>query len=921
MFAYVTIIIASLFVLSTFFTARKYAHLRRMAIRNLFVHKQTTVLTVIGAMVGTALITTSLLLDYSISQSVDRVYEEQLGTIVGDVSAIGQKELANPYFLDEDLQKIKNDNRRQDWQVAGLLPIVSNEMLLMKLDENGQPLILNPKTYVLGVEEEAARNFDEDAVEGISLSSLNSDEIILSERTASKLEVGEGDQVVVVDVFEKKHTFTVAQIVPERGITGYRGTNRATSTAIVSLETARGLVEIDEAGYTNVLTSQHSTNANIKSFHIYSPGGNWYTVPVGFYTSNELEKSSKLLPIFTISSITAVIIGMALIMNVFKMVAEERRKEFGILRAIGLSEGDLSRLLKIEGSIYGIISGFIGMIVGVGLAYFLVLQIRDILSTTVEYTSGLSIRYEFSVSVVTLLTGFSIGLILIYLCIAFITRKAVKISIVNALAVTDSEGIYKSRLTPFRIGVTAVLMMATISLFILTKSTAYIESVSNSAIQPLINLAVSLGLLLLLVSIFIIGLPVIFTLIKWVLRPFPKLNGVLNLSLRYPEVNPTRTGMLIFMFSLVLFLTSFAGVFSKTMESHFSTFDQDTATAGYDLLAKNVSGTWEIEDIEKMVASSKYIVEKELQEVTVVSQANVDGFYDKVNGIDNTFANGNTITLLQRERQFSSDRDVWQAVVNDPSLVVVSEFRLDRFLEPGDVITFQTATGQIQKRVAAIAKYEHDSYEFPTSYGMWMSEEGLLEIVSDARLISKTILLKVEPTTTLAQTARAIEKEFTLNNIYPLINPTEMAVVSSSFIVMFFALFEGFNALATIIGIIGLMVVMIRVIRERRQQIGMLRAIGISPRLIYWSYLIEGAAIAIIGITIGIVVGAYGGDMMLQSLMNDGNEEIQRIDVIFPYAKISLYYLASIFLTLLLIALPARATMKLSPAEATRYIS
>ncbi|RXJ02362.1 hypothetical protein DS745_06565 [Anaerobacillus alkaliphilus] len=580
MFAYVAITVAACLILSTIVTAKKYPHLRKMAMRNLVIHKQTTLLTVVGAMVGTALITTSLLIDHSISRSVERVYEEQLGDIVGDVPAIGQTMLSKPYFQAEDLQQLKLDNQRQDWPVADLLPIVSEEMLLMKVDQNNNPVILSPKTYVVGVGSHSDERIN---------FSVKNNQIILSERTAAILEVIEGDQVIVVDKQKQWHTFTVNQVVPEQGITGYRGTNRATSTAIVSLETARSLVGMEEAGYTNVLTTKFPTRGKVEYYHSYSPGGNWDTVPVAIYTSNELEKSSKLLPIFTISSITAIIIGMALITNVFKMVAEERRKEFGILRAIGLSEQDLSRLLKIEGSIYAILSGCIGMAFGIGLAYFLVLKIREILSTAVEYSSGLNIRYEFSIDVLTLLTGFSIGLLIVYLCIAIISRKAVKISIVNALAVTGGEGFRagkNNKFFPVRIVLTAVLLMSTISLFIFTKSTMYIEAVRNSAIQPLINLAVSLALLLLLVCIFIIGMPIIFSMVKTLFRPFPKLNGVLNLSFRHPEVNPARTSMLIFMFSLVLFLTSFSGVFSKTMESHFSSFNKDSATAGYDLLAK-----------------------------------------------------------------------------------------------------------------------------------------------------------------------------------------------------------------------------------------------------------------------------------------------------------------------------------------------
>lgn len=915
MFSFIAIIVVGLLILNTIAISMKYPHLRKMAVRNLLVHKQTTMLTMIGAMVGTALITTSLLIDHSISQSINRVYEEQIGDIVGDVSAIHQRQLTTPFFTEDDIIQMKRDNEAQDWPVAGILPIVSSEFLLMKLNEDNQPIILNPKTYVFGTDEMKITEFRG----GLQLSS---NEIILSERTANILEADHGSEVVIVDDNGKWHSLTVKKVVPEQGLTGYRGINKGTATAIISAEKARALLNIDREGYTNVITFKSASSGKTDYYHPYSPGRNWETVNVAIQLRSQLERSTKLLPIFTIASFTAIVIGMVLIINVFKMVAEERRREFGILRAIGLSKTDLSKVLKIEGSIYAISAGIIGISLGIGLAYMLVLRIRDLLAFQIQYSSGLNITYNFSVDILSLLSGFSIGFLLVYICIFLITNRAVAISIVSAIGSAEGENLGRplKRLSLVRIGIIVVLSIAVISLFLITQSTNFIEFVRESPIQPLIIIVISFLLLFMLMLIFSIGMSVVFSIIKKLVQMVPKLNGVMKLAFRYPEVNPIRTSMLIFMFSLVLFLTSFSGVFSKTMEGYFSAFNRETATAGYDLLARNINGSITKGTIEKMVANSIYVDADKIEEISLVSQLKIIDYYDAINGIDEAFAKGNTISLLNKSNEYETDRKVWEAIMEDPHLVVVSEFR-NRNWKVNDIINLQTEAGLIPKKLIAIANYEGDSYEYPTSYGMWMSEEAMQEMISDERQLVKTALIKVNRNYSIGETANQLEKEFTLNNIFPLINPIEMATSSGAFIAMFFSLFEGFNALATIIGIVGLMIIMMRVIRERRQQIGMLRAIGVSPKIIYWSYIIEGGVLAIIGITIGMFVGAYGGNLMLQTLMNDGKEEIQRVAVVFPYLKIAGYYFAAIILTLLFIAIPARTTLRLSPAEASKYVS
>ena len=67
----------------------------------------------------------------------------------------------------------------------------------------------------------------------------------------------------------------------------------------------------------------------------------------------------------------------------------------------------------------------------------------------------------------------------------------------------------------------------------------------------------------------------------------------------------------------------------------------------------------------------------------------------------------------------------------------------------------------------------------------------------------------------------------------------------------FLGLMQGYLGLGLIIGIAGLGVVMVRAVRERRRQIGMLRAMGFSSRVVRQAFLVESAFLAVQGIVIG----------------------------------------------------------------------
>ena len=78
-------------------------------------------------------------------------------------------------------------------------------------------------------------------------------------------------------------------------------------------------------------------------------------------------------------------------------------------------------------------------------------------------------------------------------------------------------------------------------------------------------------------------------------------------------------------------------------------------------------------------------------------------------------------------------------------------------------------------------------------------------------------------------------------------------------------LLQGFMALGLLVGIAALGVVSTRAVVERRQQVGMLRAIGYQRHMVGLSFVLESSFISLSGLLIGSLTGIVLGGLVLQS--------------------------------------------------------
>jgi putative ABC transport system permease protein len=130
-------------------------------------------------------------------------------------------------------------------------------------------------------------------------------------------------------------------------------------------------------------------------------------------------------------------------------------------------------------------------------------------------------------------------------------------------------------------------------------------------------------------------------------------------------------------------------------------------------------------------------------------------------------------------------------------------------------------------------------------------------------------------------------------------------------------LIQGFMGLGLIVGIAALGVISARAVVERRQQIGILRALGFRRRMIQLSFLIESSFIALTAIVVGTLLAL----MVAVNVIEDTASQSSWADIaiVVPWVNLAIIFAAVYAAALLATLGPAVRASRVYPAEALRY--
>ncbi|RIK40581.1 MAG: hypothetical protein DCC58_13690 [Chloroflexi bacterium] len=416
----------------------------------------------------------------------------------------------------------------------------------------------------------------------------------------------------------------------------------------------------------------------------------------------------------------------------------------------------------------------------------------------------------------------------------------------------------------------------------------------------------------------------------------PRVAPAMKMAVAYPLANRFRTGMTIAMFSLIVFSIS---VFSIVQSNFDALFNGSDARGGVDIVATANRGS-AVGDLRARLSAAGAPVAGAIAaqgSVTVFSapqevrQAGLEGEWNvyPVLAADSAFFTELQPQLDSRASGYASDADVLAAVAQQPGLAVIdlhpvdpAVFSVYDFTVDGVTITDNTfAPFQVEVRnpqsgatstvtVVGVLASKLDSR---LAGGIYTNAATYTPVFGAPRY--ERGFLRLTPEVDAAAVAKEIRTALVADGVQAR-SVQRMIDESNAESRVFSRIFQGFMSLGLLVGIAALGVIAFRSVTERRQQIGMLRAIGYQRGDIALTFLLESAFIALMGILSGIV----GSVILSRNLVNaDWVTEGGTVEFFVPWAELLAVVSIAFTVAMLMTWWPSRGASKTEIAEALRY--
>jgi putative ABC transport system permease protein len=198
--------------------------------------------------------------------------------------------------------------------------------------------------------------------------------------------------------------------------------------------------------------------------------------------------------------------------------------------------------------------------------------------------------------------------------------------------------------------------------------------------------------------------------------------------------------------------------------------------------------------------------------------------------------------------------------------------------------------------------------------GQIVTSQKTLERLAGSHVPPQTYYFDLADGTDAAATADALEKSFADNGLQTQVTAKVIRDNDATRRIVFLLL-RGFMSLGLVVGICALGVIAARSVVERRQQIGMMRALGFQKGQVRLVFLIESSFIALLGLGVGVALGlGFSG-----TLIDNIREGFPGMEYRVPWGALVLVVVIGYAASLLTTFLPARRASKVYPAEALRY--
>jgi putative ABC transport system permease protein len=971
----------------------------RMSIRNFTRRKTSMAIVIAGLMIGTAMISGSLVTGDTLSNLFTRGAYNGYG--YADEVVYTQTTTGFQFFnmsIAHSLSQSLSNNPTASPYLRGVTPEILSAVPAINI-ANG---VFQSQATLIGEYTNASRVLgDFHASDGsVIQSTITDSQAIINDRAARDLNATLGERLKILSPVNQ--TLSVSVDIVGIAASDSRGDFSQGDNIFVTMNTAQTLTlepgSVDYIAITNIgglrdsiqytSTVGLAANQTLNTVQQTPPAFACKTSPTApgnsttflcaygskmVSVNNATTGAQSLSNLFSVLSTITILAGVVLIINMFIMLAEERKSEMGMARAVGMKRGQLTKLFLFEGTLYAASASLIGIFVGIGIAYGILYAFGRIISNFFPVSLA-QVLDSFTFTTTSLITAFSEGLFITYLTILLTSWRVSRLNIIRAVRdIPEPPKGVKTYTKLFFVGIA----LSVLGIIIFQASFA-----AKSAIEALVGPSLVIfgaGLILarFLLNRYAFTITGIALLVQWgvpsfsfnssiiqnysfgpeilivggmlmvtgaillalyntdvilrILRVFyqgrKRLTVIFKIALSYPGNKRFRTGATVAMFALVLLsVTTIAFLTAEQTAALDKIVAQDSG--GYDIVATTTvpvtNLATELNADHSLNGKVAAAVPFNSTEVTVrditsgIDLGGVSAFGGDPNGPpESNFFTTNTFNMVQMAGNYKTASDVWNAVISNSSRVVWASGQVNTRGPPtsapaptaGDQLQLNWRAGRGQPVISVKVTVAGVMSSFLFNGGF----VGTSQLLWNSFRVGsgQFALVKVASGTDPAAVANTMKRDFIRLGMTTI----NIAVVIGDILQIgqsFLGVFEAFLALGLVVGIAGLGIISIRSVVERRKEIGVLRAIGFRKRMILAAFLLENTYVALLGILIGIVLGI---DLGYAIATSPGSG----VSFVVPWVSLLEIIAFSYGLSVLATLGSSRRAAGIPPAEALRY--
>lgn len=943
----------------------------RLSLKNMLRRKRRAVIVVLGLLVGTALMSSALV----VGDTLEYIFTEDVLLRLGPIDEVVAQQSMGVYipFNASYFGTLEADLAAANAPIDGIAPTILQKLTVRN---EAEELWAEPVS-VIGINSSL-----ESGLGGLSTADggavrtqdLGPGEVFANARAAEKLNAAAGTILRVY--YMRSFNVTVRGILDDEGIANLD----KQPVLIMGLESAQlrfqmpgavNLIRVSNAGDAeNGVQHSDQVTAEVSAIiaaHGWNAGGraNVQVEEVkkeGFDSARQFSRD--VTQIFFMMGTFAIVAGILLIINIFVMMAEERKPEMGVSRAVGMTRGQLTQTFLFEGVMFAALSSALGAFVGLGLG-----RIVIYFMSTIGLLSQQGVTVTFRFEWASIVLAFAVGVLITLLTVAIASWWISRLNVVRAIRgqpepvrrkTTMAEAIVSAMLlaggmvaflerwySPANIAWVPLLIMAGMILSMHYVNPRWTFTLGGLGIMAWVlgPKFVELGEQNIYVPLVLAGLLLVLGGVLFVvynntalLRTIIRFGGsrkgrpVLKTALTYPMSKRFRTGMTLAMFSLIMFAISIISMLQAMQGSAISNAIP-TQSGGYDFVAHTSS-------YQRIEASnwSRGLNESGVsQYIESVSNATVAPVFVRTPGggnpvpytlwaVDNVLIRTNGFGFKSSLTSYvdrngtthlvETPRDIWAALGENDSLALV-----DGNAAGGTVIT--PGSGALKVNLGDTVSVIHNGestsltiigileQSLPGTMGLFVNQ-GVVTQGNYSPTYS-AYFFQLKPGASARYVANKLTTVFQDYGLKTVVVSEILGQVMET-ADRVLLLMQAYLGIGLIVGIAGLAVITIRAVVERRQQIGVLRAIGYTKRMVAASFLLEVSFVAAFGTAIGITLGVMLSYRVWSLFFQD------LTPFIIPWVHFAIVALIAGLATVLATISPAIRASRTPPAEALRYV-